>query len=224
MARVVPDSREDMIAFFADRIASWIASPAAIGLNSQIVTELALQISAAQAAEQAATAARIASKNATVVFHTQADLLREMGGAAVKLVKAYADAQDDPGVLAAASIPPPSTPTPLGPPATPTDVSATLTTGGGVSLTWKSSRAGGTSFTISRALVNVQGVLGAWTLIGTSEESRFIDTSVPVGNAGAQYRIVAQRSGGASQPSDPGVVFFGTPSQQGGSGGLTLAA
>lgn len=227
MATVLPQSREQMIAWFAARIASWAANPTAINLTMAQVTELATLLNDAQAALAAATAARIASKDATLLYHYHADLLRAYGGDMITLIKAGAEINNDPSIYAQASVPPPAEPSPLGPPPMPTELSSHLNTAGQVVLTWKCPRSGGTSFSIARRTTAPAQPVSGWTLIGTSEEQRFIDTALPVGLESATYRVVASRVGGSSEPSDVSTLFFGTGNQQAteeGEGGLTLAA
>ena len=227
MATVLPQSREQMIAWFAARIASWAAAPTAINLTLVQVTQLATLLNDAQAALAAATAARIASKDATLLYHYHADLLRAYGGDMITLIKAGAEINNDPSIYAQASVPPPADPSPLGPPPIPTDLLTRLNTAGQVALTWKCTRKGGTSFNIARRTTAPTQPVSGWTLIGTSEVQRFIDTALPVGLESATYRVIASRAGGSSVPSDVSTIFFGTGNQQeteDGNSGLTLAA
>ncbi len=227
---VLPNSREQMIQWFAARIASWAAAPTAINLTLAQVTQLATLLDDAQApltAATAATAARIVSRDATLLFHYHADQLRAYGGDMIKLIKAGAEINNDPSIYAQASVPPPAEPSPLGPPPTPIELNSHLNTAGHVVLTWKCTRRGGTSFNIVRRTTAPAQPVSGWTLIGTSEEQRFIDSTLPVGLESATYRVVASRAGGMSEPSDVSTIFFGTGNQQAteeGEGGLTLAA
>lgn len=226
MAKVVPDTRQEMIAWYAQRAASWATNAANIGLDTSQVTALATLINAAQTTESAAFTARAASRNATVNYHTNADILKEFGAGLVKTIKAYADATDSNTVYSLASIPPPSKPGPLGVPETPTDVRAILNNNGQVELKWQGSRAGGTSFRIERNVFPIGGAASNWQLIDVVEERNYVDSNVPQGLAMALYRVFAQRSGGVSVASEPGQVIFGTGSSASGSnnGGLSLAA
>ncbi len=225
MASVLPQSRQQLISWCLERIASWAAAPASIGLTAPQVAGLAAQLNTAQTAENAAIAARIASKNATIIYYAETDALRELVAAMTAAIKAYALTTSDPTVYAKASIPAPSPAAPLGAPPVPTNLTSTLLTGGSVELKFTCTRRGGTSFRIYRALTPPGEVTGPYNLIGTSEEQIFIDTSVPTGMASVSYRVIAGRAGGFSQPSDPTVIYFGASSEQGQSGGgLTLAA
>lgn len=224
MAKVIPTTREAMIQFFSQRAASWAASATAIGLTTAQITEMATLINDAQTKMAAAFAARIASKNATAAYHNAADALRALGSDYVTTIKAKAFTDNNPNIFILASIPEPATPSPLGPPPMPADLTAALSTDGTISLKWTCTRAGGTSFTVQRSTT---GTDGTWVLIGSSEETSFIDASVPRGLPTLSYRITAHRSGGSSAPTPPFTVLFGNTAgqqQQSGSGGLTLAA
>ncbi|KAA0214268.1 MAG: fibronectin type III domain-containing protein [Leptolyngbya sp. PLA3] len=227
MASVVPNTRQELIAWYAQRAASWASNAANIGLDTSQVTALATLINAAQTTESAAFTARVASRNATVNYHTNADILKEFGAGLVKTIKAYAEATDSNIVYSLASIPPPSKPGPLGAPETPTNVRASLNNNGHIEVKWDGSRAGGTSFRIERNTFPIDGAASNWQLIDVVEERSFMDGHVPQGLAMALYRVIAQRSGGVSVASEPGQVIFGTGSNansSSGSGGLSLAA
>ena len=209
MAKVLPASREQMIQWFNQRIASWGADPTTIGLTALQVADLAGRLAAAQTDESTAFDARINSKNATTNYYTSSDDLRNFGGDLIKTIKAFAETTDNTGVYTAASVPPPSPPTPLGPPATPKNLSYKLNTAGEIELKWDSSRTGGTSFTIERSIT---GATGPWSIVGTSEEAAFTDTAVPSGVVSVSYRVIASRSGGSSTPTAALVVLFGNSS------------
>jgi hypothetical protein len=225
MASVLPRSRQELINWCLERVASWAAAPASIGLSAPQVAAMASQLSAAQNAEDVALANRIAAKNSTLIYYTETDALRELVAGLTAAIKAYALTTDDPTVYAKASIPAPSPGAPLGPPPIPTNLSSTLLNSGNIEIRFDGTRRGGTSFRIYRALTPPGGVTSPFSLIGTSEERVFIDTAVPIGQSSIAYRVEAGRAGGFSEPSDPTIVYFGASGQQTQSGeGLTLAA
>lgn len=222
---VLPGSRAQMIAWFSQRITIWSANAAALGLDMAHITDLATKLDAAETKLDEANTIRAQSEGVTFEYHVNADDLKSFGADLIKVIKAKAEADGDPSLYALAQIPPPSAPTPLGPPAQPTNLTSTLGTLGEIDLRWKGSRKGGTSFSIHRAVTIPGQATGSFTLIGTSEEARFVDDNIPVGLANATYYIVAHRSGGSSAASDPTIVYFGSGSgsQQAG-GDLSLAA
>lgn len=189
MANVLPSSRDEMIAWFADRDNLWAAAPTAIGLTAAQVTQLTALVTAAQNALNAATVARIASKDATVLYHVTADALREYGGDLVKVIKAYADATNNQTVYSSASIPPPAPPTPAGPPTQPTDLSASLLPGGGLRLRWKGTTAQKAFFSVYR---RAEGQTG-FTLVDSPAAKTYDDTTIPQGANSVTYYIQARR-------------------------------
>lgn len=226
---VLPSSREDMINWFAARIAQWGANAAQIGISPAQIAALASLLSEADSALSIAEGARITSKNATVDFHNAADALRELGGDFITLIKANAEATNNPDIYTLASIPPPAAPSPLGPPATPTNLTTTLTTAGSIKLRWRGSRRGGTSFKIWRSTTLPGMGATQWQLINSVEENKFEDGTIPLGLESVTYRVVATRSGGSSEPSDVSTIFFGSAGGQAstnatGGTNLTIAA
>ena len=207
MAPVLPRSREKTVDWFAARVGDWAAAGSSIGVDTGQIIELTSRLSQASAALESARAARIVSKNETAEFHWRYDRLRKYGADLIKVIKAYAETNEDARVYTAASIPPPGPPTPLGPPTTPVNLTAVLNTAGEIELRWEASRRGGTSFAVERSLA---GSSGPWTLIGVAETKSLTDTRVPTGLAEIAYRVTAARAGGASVPTPPLSVLFGT--------------
>jgi len=217
---VVPNSIVGRIQFFEEHLPVWVDNAAKIGLSSVQLTDLATRTAQARADFETALASRSEAKANTELQNLSVGSMYNLGSDLIKTVRAYAETTEDPTVYASAQIPAPATPTPLGPPATPTDLAVTLTTVGDLELTWKASRAGGTSFSIERQT----GPTGSWSLIGTSEDKTFTDSAVPTGETQIAYRVTAARSGGASDPTPPFVVYFGTAGASSGGESLTLAA
>lgn len=211
MAReVLPRSIADRIAFFEQRLPIWAASHAEIGLDASDIVALDAVVSQARAAFEEAQEARSLARAKTLLQDEALAAMLAVARAQVRVVRAHAAKTRNPAVFAAAQIPAPNDPAPLGPAQTPTGLTSRLLTGGAVELVWQGSRTGGTSFHIHRSLVMPGGSGSAYALIGTSEERRYVDTTVPYGLQQAAYVVVAVRSGGRSEPSDPTTIFFGT--------------
>ncbi len=207
---VLPRSDRTLMTWMQTRLPAWGEDPAAIGLDETRVIELAALAEEAEVALLAAEQARQAAEDATLRLHEQAAALRARASAAVGAIKAHADTTDDPNVYAAASIPPDRPKAPLGPPPAPTGVSTTLEPGGTVLVAWRGTRKGGTTFAVERALVDADGTIGPFTLIDTTTDKSWRDTAVPAGQRGVHYRIIAQRRGGRSSPSNLATLSFGT--------------
>ncbi len=206
----IPNKLNEKIQFFEQRLPVWAGDPPAIGLLPVDIVSLNTAVTAARAAFNAAQAARNLAKAATEQQDIAVAAMLEIGRAQVRVIRAWAFKTSNPNVYAMAQIPAPADPTPLGPAEQPTDLTTTLTTGGSIELAWQGSRVGGTSFRIFRSLKNPGAESGPFILIGTSEERRFTDSTIPTGLQNATYYIVAVRSGGASQPSDVSTVYFGS--------------
>lgn len=211
---VLPDQINERIQWFEQRIASWIAAPAAIGLTPAQCTALDTAIKAARNAYNAAQAARIAAKNATIGQRNALNTLSDLGADALRFIKAFAESQNNPNtVYQAASVPPPAPPTPSGPPTPPTNLVADPNADGTVSLRWRGSTAYQTFFTVWRRIGNNT----QWTQLGAVATKSFRDASVPVGTPSVVYVVRSQRNTETSAPSDETVVNFG-------GAGLGLAA
>jgi hypothetical protein len=210
---VLPEQINERIEWFEQRIASWKAAPTTIGLTASQCTALDDAIKSARTNYNAAQAARIASKNATLGQRTFVNSMTNLGSDALRFIKAYANAQANPdAVYQAASVPPPAVPTPSGPPAAPTSVIADPNADGTVTIKWKGSTANQTFFSVWRRVGNST----QWTQIGSVATKSFIDATVPAGSPTATYFIRAQRFNEVSAASDEAIVNFG--------GGALMAA
>ncbi len=186
---VLPNSREQMIAWFAERIADWGANADKIGITAQQVADIAALLSSADNSLNGAIAARTASKDATVLYYADADALRDVGADLIKVIKAYAESTNDPSVYATASIPPPAAPSPAGPPVKPTELDADLLLPFGISLKWKGSVSQGAYFGIWR---RVEGEAN-FSLIDTTKAKAFEDRTLSGTVNSVEYYIAAYR-------------------------------
>lgn len=221
---MVPQTINGSIEFHEERLAVWAEGPTAIGLQAADIVSLSVLVDQARADYQAAQVSRNAAKSQTIIQNASVAAMNETGAGFIDTIRAFAKKTGNPGVYAAADIPAPAPPTPLGVPDVPTDVTAKINNDGHVELEWKGSREGGTSFRVERSTTPVGGAQSGWTLLTTVEERAFVDSAVPQGLASAFYRIKAQRAGGTSVASEPGQVLFGTPTQGQQQASLGLAA
>lgn len=210
MGRTVPETQQDAIDFFAGRIGAWSDAPTLIGLTEAQSDAVAAALSEAQAALAAARAARIAARTATLALNQAMATLRSTGGDAVKTIRAFAEATDNPAVYTDASIPPASPPSPAGIPDAPTRVEAAITSRGAAAIRWKGSRAGGTAFIVERRLKSLDGVAGPWAYAGTSTTNTLTDATIPIGHAAVTYRVFAIRPAGRGPATTANPIAFGT--------------
>jgi hypothetical protein len=215
MATVLPASREQLINWFSDRAAAWAADPTAIGLTALQVSDMVSKLAASESALTDASAAKISSKDATVVYYSETDDLRSFGADLIKTIKAYAETTNDAGVYAAASVPPPLPPTPAGPPNKPNALEAELLSGGGLHLSWKGTVSQSAYFSVYR---KAEGET-AFTLLDSPKDKFFDDNTIPAGSNSVIYYIQARRDDFRID-SIQYTVSFGA----GGTASLTMAA
>ncbi len=202
---VLPQSYLEQIEFFEQRIAAWGADPTAIGLTAEQVADLTPLVGVARASYNAAQAARIASKDATVTFHSDTNAMAAFGRGLIKEIKAFAQSSGDESVYSKASIPPPAAPEPAGPPDTPTDVQGFINGDGAVELSWKGTLAYSTFYEILRKVDDET----TWNLIASVGEKSYIDNTIASGCIGVSYRIRAKRGNQTSSGSDPITIRLG---------------
>jgi hypothetical protein len=212
---VLPSSRAEMIAWFNERAPTWATDPTGIGLTAANVAELVGKINLAENSLSDAATTRTSALDATVVFHNDSDDLRGFGADLIKLIKAYAESTNDPNVYAAASVPPPAPPTPAGPPDMPTNLTAELLNPFGLGLSWKGSVSQGTFFGIWRRL----DAETEFTLVKTTKNKTFADTTFPAGTNTVDYYIAAIRDDFQVNSTTLSLQFGAN-----GASGLTLAA
>ncbi|MGD1917326.1 MAG: hypothetical protein ACFCBV_14225 [Phycisphaerales bacterium] len=221
----VPNRKQDMITFFATRLPAWQADPAAIGLSAEQVAALGVRLQAAQDAAGVQATKQAEAKAATEASNTEAQSLRGFGGSLINVIRAFAEASDDPSVYSAAQIPAPADPTPAPAPGMPTDITAAIDNAGSIDLAFKAENAQphtGTVFEIRRKL----DTESAFTLIGTSGEKAYSDATIPAGTTSAVYTITARRGELSSGTSENIFVRFsgaGNPGVQGEAGGQQAA-
>ena len=213
---VVPKTIHGRIAFFENRVDLWTANADRIGLTPAQTDALAARAAAARDAYCTALTARDHAVSATEAQNVAVGELADLGGDLVNTIRAYALANNDPAVFALANVPAPAAPSPRGAPDTPAELVARLNNSGGIALSFKASRAGGTTFVVQRRTVGVNpSVPGTsstdeWTTLGVTNGKTFTDDTLPRGLAQADYRVYATRAGGTSQPTQPVGVLFGT--------------
>lgn len=206
---VLPTGTDARIQWFEQRIVSWQANALAIGLTDAQVTQLSTYINLARTRYDAAQAARIAAKNATLGLHNAAGDLFSYGSDLIQAVKIFAETTGDPNVYTLASVPPPAPPTPAGAPKPPTDVSADPNADGTVTVSWKGSLAHQTFYTVWRKPAGA----AAFTQVASISAKTFTDPTVPAGVASIAYVVRAQRGLLVSANSDETVVNFGGSAQ-----------
>ncbi len=201
----IPQSRNDIINFYAQHEPIWQTEQADIGLSVDQVAQVKSAVEAAVLALNAAEAARNASKLATAMLNEKAAQLRSVGGAAVATIRAYAETTGDEAIYDKAKVSPPAPPKPVGPPVSPTNFTADPNADGTITLKWKGTVSGNQSFVIERSVD-----MGPWIMVEGLRKKAWLDTKVPMNVNLIRYRIFGVRGNQYSVNPALTNVNFGT--------------
>jgi hypothetical protein len=190
---LVPEKKNERVAFYASKITGWSASAVDIGTSAAAVADLSSRVAAAQAKVAAALAAKEAAKNATADADLAVREMAQAGAAIVQQIRARAAVAGD-SIYILAQIPAPATPTPMPPPGTPTDFKAALNPDGSLRLRWKCRNPAGSSGTIYQVARRAGPAGGAFVPLASVGTKSLTDATVPAGAASVTYRITAVRS------------------------------
>ena len=221
MGSNMPSTNHDALEWLEGRITGWVANPAAIGLTSAVVSDLAADIADTRTSFTSVEEVRGDSKAATSAFHLNGDEMRTNASNAITSIKSFAVNNADPqAVYTAAGITPPDARTPVGPPEQPSGLKATLNGDGSVTVSWDARGPVGTVYNVSRKLATE----AVFTFIGqgAAQDKQLIDSAVPAGTITAAYIVQGVRGGNLGLMSNAMTVFFGTADA--GAGEMGLAA
>jgi hypothetical protein len=220
----IPQTINDRIAWFEQRIAVIKATPTAFGVTAPQATLLDADIKAARAAFDAAQKARTAAKDATVTQGAALGDMNRAGSIVVSAIRTFADNQPTTtardAIYAAVSMTPPVPPSAQPAPETPFDVKADPNADGTVSVKWKASTNSGAVYLVYRKLAGNT----AFSQVGLIAKKVFVDPTVPAGTTSCQYQVRAVRGTQMSNLTQPVSVQFGAAGAQGFQGNLGLAA
>lgn len=215
---ILPNSEVEQIQFCEDHISAWNLNATAIGLTTALVSALQTATTKARGSYNAAQTARLASKAATAVFHTDTGSMRDNVRDLLVLIKAKAETTNNPGVYTLAQIPSPAAPAPLPVPGAPTDFTVNLETDGSLTLRWKCKITGtatGVFYQVQRRFVGQT----QFSNIGGAPTKEFNDATVPMGNNGVYYQVTGYRGTRAGATSTQLFVQFGV----GGGGSISVS-
>lgn len=209
--KIVPRTKPSRVAFYEGHIERWTQHAAALGVSEEQCEELRTRVESARAAlieqEVASDAARAATSNANLAVQS----MHTLGAAMIAQMKAHGQATGAPNILNIAGLPHPSDGSPLPHPSRPDDFTFALTTQGTPIVQWQCAQpsgALGTSYEVARSLVDASGNPGPFVHVGVAgSDKRFIDETLPVGCAGATYRVTGLRSGTRGPSGQAGVQF-----------------
>lgn len=190
MGRNLPPQRSAALDWTTERLATWTANAAQIGVDPATVSAVASAIASATNLRTAAGSARASSKDATNSYHNSADQALDLVRDLILEVKAYAASTDDPEVYALASLSPKDAPGETPAPDAPSDVLYTLLFDGALQLKWKGKGPQGTFYIVKRRLAGES----AFGMIATTTDKAFTDHAIPGGTDSVQYQILAQQT------------------------------
>ncbi|MEQ9095922.1 MAG: hypothetical protein RIE32_06625 [Phycisphaerales bacterium] len=190
MGRNLPSQRSAALDWTTERLATWTANAAAIGVDPTTVSAVSSAIATATNLRTAAGAARANSKSATASYHNAADEALDMVRDLILEVKAFAASTDDPRVYVLADLSPKANPSETPPPEAPSDVLYALQFDGSLQLRWKGKGPQGTFYVVKRKLAGES----AFTMIATTTDKSFTDNAIPFGTDSVQYQILAQQT------------------------------
>jgi hypothetical protein len=207
---VFPSRDLEFIQYCSLRAEPWLSSANQIGLTSAQATEFKQLAGDAQATFDAAQIAREAAKVATSNSRLAIRALRSAGSSNVRIIRGFAEQQPDPQkTYNIAQIPAPSPRTPSVPPEAPESMSARLNIETGtLTIRWKVTQPKALSGVVYR-IERATGETGTWQQVGLVGGKSFEDLQVPTASS-VRYRVIAQRGGLASNPSNPLEILFGT--------------
>jgi hypothetical protein len=177
------------IEYLEDRLPLWEADPAVVGLSPEQVTAASILVQAARDAYSAQQAAELAASNALTSRDDAIAAMRTFCANLIAAIRAFARAENDPSVYAAAGLLPPADPTPSPDPVAPTDLAATLVTQGAINVSWEGTLALGTFYEVQRTLDNAS----TWATVDSVATRSVRDEGVPAGTPSAGYRVRAKR-------------------------------
>ena len=190
MGRNLPQKRSAALDWTTERLATWTANAAAIGVDPAAVSAAASATNAAVNARTAAGSARAASKSATQNYYDLADEALGLVRDIILEVKAHAASTDDPQVYVLADLSPKDPPSETPAPEAPSNVLYTLLPNGSLDLRWKGKGPQGTFYIVKRKLAGEN----AFAMIATTTDKTFTDNAIPFGTDGVQYQILAQQT------------------------------
>lgn len=219
MGQNLPNTVSEMIAWAEAHEPLFTANAVAIGITAPQALTFKGFMTSARGAFNAAEVARVAAKNATVAQSTAVTNLRNNAGALVGIIKAFAEATNNPNVFTLSGVSPPDPRGTLPPPNAAKELKATLNPSGSLTIGWKATQPEGASHTVYlvyRQLAEETGL----SLVATVGAKKWTDETLPRGVDGVNYMVQSKRGEELGPESDQLAVTFGTVDGP----GLTIAS
>jgi len=219
MGQNLPTTVSEMISWAEAHEPLFTANAVSIGITAPQALAFKGFMTTARANFNAAEAARVASKNATKLQTTALTNLRNNAGALVGIIKAFAEATNNPNVYSLSGV---SAPDPRGtipPPEPATNLKATLNPSGSLTIGWKATQPSGAAHTVYLVYRQLASETGL-SLVATVGAKKWTDETLPRGVDGVNYMVQSKRSEELGPESDQLAVTFGTVDGP----GLTIAS
>jgi len=219
MGATLPRKPLERLAFLKGRMALWASEAVAIGSSTSAITNLTALVDACDAAAGDVVTTRGAAEAATIEFRIADEAMTKAAADVIKSIKAKAAVAGD-TIYAAAQLPAPAIPGPIGAPGTPANFTVSLRPDGSLEFGWKCVNPAGSHGTIYQVARKI-GAAGVLAVIGSTGSRKFIDATLPAGAAAAEggvlYQVTAMRSTLSGVPGTC-LVQFGVA---GGTGTMT---
>jgi hypothetical protein len=188
--RLVPEDNAGKIAFYAAHIEVWLARASELGLTVEDVELLKGDYEVVKAKDAAQQMAQQAAMSATLGRDIAIRTMDRRGASIIQKIRSHGRLQGN-AVYAAAMIPAPADPSPLGAPGKPYQFKDELEVGW-LRLRWKSKNPRGAAGTMYQVERSIDG--GPMTLLGITGDRSFIDATIPGGTREILYKVRAVRS------------------------------
>lgn len=222
MSTNLPNTIPTLINWANTHLTQFQNNQAQIGLTVPQVVNFEARVQALNDANNAAQAARQASKDATLVLNDAVSEFKSTAGSLINVIKAFAEASGNQNVYSLAGISPNAAPGVVPPPVPPQEFAAGVNSDGSLTLRWKVAQpagATGVQYYIYRAVNGAQ----AFVFVGSSgREKSFIDATLPFGVDRVDYMIQPRRGEVIGAQSNTFTLRFGSVGG-GGVEGATLS-
>ncbi|HYE62620.1 MAG TPA: hypothetical protein VD997_11550 [Phycisphaerales bacterium] len=214
----MPQSKRDLLPWALAHADQWVLNAAQIGVPPATALAFKTLAGTFSSTSGAADAARQASKDATLADDNSYTTVRAMGGQLVNMIKAYAEANNDPNVYVLSGLKPNSGPGVVPSPVAPDKMTMTVNGDGSVTLKWKVTQPAGCTGVQYRVLRRLGGE-DNFSLIGTSGSKKsFQDKTIPFGTDSVAYQVQPWRG----EVEGPVSIQFGFQFGTGGGGNLNV--
>lgn len=219
MGTIPTSPRSEFLAWCQLHVNIFLTQADNIGLTEDQANAFSAAVTAANATNNAALAAKSAAEFANENNAVKFADLRKSASEMVRSIRTFAENENNPQVYVIAQVPPPVDPSTAPPPAKPTNLAVQLnTSNGAVMLSWKASNpvgTAGTSYIVRRRT----SPTGEFQFVGVTGQKKFTDNTFFAGPDSVQYKVQGQRADSAGPESDIFTITFGRSG-----GGLTITS